>query len=889
MLIGRTDEVVGVCRHLRDVGPVIIGGVAGVGKSALLDTCLNRLRDHDGFEIVRVAGVAGGQSFPLAALAHLLDTEVSSHDELGSGAEATHITRLISRLTSHPGTGLIVAVDDLPYVDDLSMHVIATAHATGRVRLVATARSTHQLPDRADTFGRPPGWHLALAPLTRSHTAEVAAATLGGPVAEATVERIHEACQGVPLQIGELLRTARQDGAFEQRQGLWSWVDTAAVDTRLDVLLGLRVDSLTDVEQAALETLCTVEHLPIGALEQIHPGVDVATMERARTVRASTRTGWLVPGHPLLRDVVVARMQPLRRHLTVRRLLTHWRNDPPPDTDLQRRRVLLACEYDEPVDADDVVHWAVWSRHHNTGASMLPVAERAWRERPGVDTGLAVAAAYTQLARFADADRVLRDATALADDDRHRVNIAVAHIDVLRHGLGDLDGADSVLHAASTAAASEAERLNIAAVAANDQLLLGSFAETIRLWQQAVGSAENTGDAARPDTVDSLDDGMYRLTQPAIIALATGGRVDEAAHAYERNKQLRPISGHRHPMVATTADVWWAASTTLAGAGQRSIDLITRSWADSVRDDNSWLRPVWALPYSMHCWLAGDLEAADRLAREALGVLPGLDEVRALAGYALIRVQLLRGLTEEAAVTAAEVIGDGSQSFQAHATWVRSARSQLRLAEALSRPQRAAEIAAMIEHAASAAALGQVVPAAYLLHDAMRMSPDVDVADRLARLAVDADAPVVHVIAQHADRRAAGDSGGLVRVGEWAERVGMRVLGLAATDDAVRLAVGGAARSAAMSAQHRLRSGCTGLAEEADRASSSPAQALGLTPREYRVAVAAARGLTDREIAEQFVVSVRTVNTQLRSVYAKLGIDGRRVLRHIPALTGDQQ
>ncbi|HEU5267263.1 MAG TPA: helix-turn-helix transcriptional regulator [Jatrophihabitans sp.] len=62
-----------------------------------------------------------------------------------------------------------------------------------------------------------------------------------------------------------------------------------------------------------------------------------------------------------------------------------------------------------------------------------------------------------------------------------------------------------------------------------------------------------------------------------------------------------------------------------------------------------------------------------------------------------------------------------------------------------------------------------------------------------------------------------------------------------------------------------------GLAEP-DGASTS------LTRREAEVAALARHGMTDREIAEHLVLSVRTVETHLTRVYRKLGITSRRQL-----------
>ena len=51
-----------------------------------------------------------------------------------------------------------------------------------------------------------------------------------------------------------------------------------------------------------------------------------------------------------------------------------------------------------------------------------------------------------------------------------------------------------------------------------------------------------------------------------------------------------------------------------------------------------------------------------------------------------------------------------------------------------------------------------------------------------------------------------------------------------------------------------------------------------LTPAEHRVAMLAADGLTNREIAEQLYVTQRTVETHLTHVFQKLDITSRSEL-----------
>jgi DNA-binding CsgD family transcriptional regulator len=56
---------------------------------------------------------------------------------------------------------------------------------------------------------------------------------------------------------------------------------------------------------------------------------------------------------------------------------------------------------------------------------------------------------------------------------------------------------------------------------------------------------------------------------------------------------------------------------------------------------------------------------------------------------------------------------------------------------------------------------------------------------------------------------------------------------------------------------------------------SSPLPIRHLTKREIEILRLVAQGLTDAQIAEILVISPRTVNAHLRSIYQKLGITSR--------------
>jgi DNA-binding NarL/FixJ family response regulator len=68
-----------------------------------------------------------------------------------------------------------------------------------------------------------------------------------------------------------------------------------------------------------------------------------------------------------------------------------------------------------------------------------------------------------------------------------------------------------------------------------------------------------------------------------------------------------------------------------------------------------------------------------------------------------------------------------------------------------------------------------------------------------------------------------------------------------------------------------------GAAEILGLAPPRPPQAhpAGLTLREVEVLRLLAAGLTDAQVAERLVLSVRTVHSHVRSIYRKLGVRSR--------------
>jgi DNA-binding NarL/FixJ family response regulator len=166
------------------------------------------------------------------------------------------------------------------------------------------------------------------------------------------------------------------------------------------------------------------------------------------------------------------------------------------------------------------------------------------------------------------------------------------------------------------------------------------------------------------------------------------------------------------------------------------------------------------------------------------------------------------------------------------------------------------------------------------LYDAMRAGArPASVAPALAELAEQCDSRLIAARAAHATARAAGDGHALLAAGDQLAALGAQAAAMDAAVDAARQFIAGgrtdSARSAAAVARQR---------HAADQGAEFPlidgldGAAVELTSREAQIAVLAGRGLSNQQIADQLVLSVRTVETYVYRAMQKRGVDHRREL-----------
>jgi DNA-binding NarL/FixJ family response regulator len=174
--------------------------------------------------------------------------------------------------------------------------------------------------------------------------------------------------------------------------------------------------------------------------------------------------------------------------------------------------------------------------------------------------------------------------------------------------------------------------------------------------------------------------------------------------------------------------------------------------------------------------------------------------------------------------------------------------------------------------------IGDLIGATSALHGLARLGRARRVAARLAALATEVDGDLVAARAGYANAVAAADSSALDQVSRDFEDLGANLYAAEArAESAVVLRRAGKARAAKAAEQKSLR-----LLAQCERAATPPLASISarvnLTPGELDAAVQAAAGSSNKQIASDMHLSVRTVERHLQRVYEKLGVSGRHEL-----------
>jgi len=858
-LVGRESELAQITSARADEAcpGAIIRAPAGVGKSRLArEACA--AAEMQGSLALWAQATASSAKIPLGALAGLIPDGVRSDDLLELMRRST--TALRERAD---GRAMFLAVDDAQLLDDTSAGLVLHLATTAHVFVVATVRAGMPPPDAIDALWKDAGaQRIELEQLGDETIGRLVEEGLGGPVEQATLGRLIDASAGNPLYARELVMSAIDEGVLTFQRGLWSLHGRPSLPPSLAAVIARRLEVLSGAERGPLELLALGEPLRLSELAELasYEALELCEERGMISIGGASADAEVRLAHPLYGDAIRGELPVLRvrAHRLALAAVIQRRRPLTPDDALRAARWLTDAGAEIPedllLDAADAANLA------GDPALGAEFARRAVDAGAGMHGVRLLARAHTIQNQFAEAEAVLAAAEPLARRDPevgyvgqrlHLLAWVLRRTDEARTLLDRVDGWSSdpgweqQLAIWRTALDGLAEGFGDRLQAAREALLQPDLDPTARRLQELIlgVSLLNTGHGRearalarcmRPRLPFTHNYDLYALGLASLAAEETDADwVDD--QRYMREILQQAVRGEAHEAAGL-------AARTLG-----AIDLHRGRYRDAQR----WLAEA-ELQLEDHDSLGG----ASCVYALQVGVACFTGEPAA----AQSAVDRMRRRIAERGQRSTELIylacGEG---------WAARARGDSEGAEAfIDRAQRT----------------GDATVRARLLHEALRaQARPGPIAEALAELAASGDSELTETFAEHARALAERDGSALLEAGERLVAIGLNAAGIDAMVAGARefLAQGrdDSARRAAVRAWELHPADQGWAAPEIDGLDSV---AVELTSREAQIAALAARGLTNQQIADRLVLSVRTVETYVYRAMQKRGVSNRHEL-----------
>jgi DNA-binding NarL/FixJ family response regulator len=837
-LRGRAGEYEATRRGLVDApGAAVLVGDAGVGKTRLARELADDLA-AEGRTVEWVAATQASAGVPFGPFVRFLG------DDPPQSTETLLLHQITTRLKSASDEPPILVVDDAHLLDDGSAALVHQLAQSRAFKVLATVRTGQRCPDAVQRLWRDgQAVRVDLAPFDTSQVRQLLESALEGPVDTLTISRLGRATGGNPLFLKELVEAGIADDSLRQVDGVWQWTGARTLSSRVTDLLQERFDGCDHRELETLRQVALAEPVDVDVLAQV---------VEQRTVEALVDRGLLHPDssgatvqlpHPLYGEVLRAGMSPVTAR-RLRRALVHAMKEPT-DPDQLLRWVTLSLDAGErPANADLVAasSRALLLFDPTLGERLA----RAAAENPARTLLLARALGYQ--GRYEEAENLLAGQDTRQLDDAQLAAYLRIRGENLCEGLQRPDLALAYLDALPP---KPAVRQAVACVRIEALVYAGDYRAAIDVAEAEPGFLDQPEAAPVPTLV---------------MALEQVGRSEEAlqlAQAYEKAAAL---------------------PTRFAGYGRILVTAGRLDEADQVADQHIAAGTAWDwaefICYGLRvraqvAFARGRFQDSAHALRECVSLARDLS-----LGY-FVRLALSGLSTAEAAcgrIAEARAAMAESERLTAASPAVRALTEQDQLAyafvEGCEGSMRSAydRLDRLVAYCVEERQPRRAVEALHLM---ARFGYVARAASRLGDLASQCDSPVPHAHEAHIRALASGDAQELWDVSTRYVRLGMLHQAAEVVDmAAARFLAAGNRRSAgrAASERDRLLASCdTGpFRWWASAASSSP-----LSEREQQVATLAASGLTNREIAAQLVLSVRTVENHLQRIYVKTGLTNR--------------
>lgn len=308
------------------LGVVVTGG-RGVGKSSLARTAVSELGPD--VWTLQLRGGPTTADTPYGCLAFLLARLPQAY--MGS---PTAILRGITSLIRSDAAGrqCVITLDTAGSIDDMSAGVLLNILLTGTARIVAVAPKVSDLPvDFHWLLSDHRLTEVRLDNLNELQTRQVLLSLLGHRVSASLVSTFHTMVGGNPLLLKALVSEQQQSDNLVLSDSVWTLRDKVVLDgaASLEDIVRSRWSRQSPREQEVIEMLSCARRVELSRLTGVYGAGIVADMEDAGLLEIDTsESRWVSLREMYLGDVVRSWLSITRRRELRRLLLDGQEPDP---------------------------------------------------------------------------------------------------------------------------------------------------------------------------------------------------------------------------------------------------------------------------------------------------------------------------------------------------------------------------------------------------------------------------------------------------------------------------------------------------------------------------------------------------------------------------------